>query len=59
MGRLTTHFYPLRGEMTFKTCNSMMYIAMVRNTEYTVKTLLVLVFRGCGVVATHQLPKAM
>ena len=30
---------------------------MTTNAEYTGKKLTVVVFRGCGVVATHQLPK--
>ncbi len=30
---------------------------MLQSREYTVKILVVIVFRGCGVVATHQLPK--
>gem|GEM_PF-4143399 len=53
----THHFSPLRGKMAFKTCNSMVEIAMIIITEYTADSLAIVVFRGCGVVVTHQLPK--
>jgi hypothetical protein len=40
-------------------CISMGSIAMLEGAEYTEKLLVFVVFRGCGVVVTHQLLKAM
>ena len=53
----THHFSPLRGEMGCKTVQLNRVNCNAGNSRIHWRSLVILVLRGCGVVATHQLPK--